>query len=107
VDLDLSRYNLQRLSVKNTAGAVAVRLGAAEGTIPVDISVSLGDLTLYVPREVGLRVTGGVSLGDNEFEGAGLRRSGSSWEDEAFGSASRKVEADLRVSVGKITVRRF
>jgi len=106
-DLDLSQYRLRRLSVDGGAIHLQAKLGNTPGAVTVDVDCGAGNFSFAVPREVGLRVTADFGVGIKQLSQAGLRKTGSFWEDELYGTAASNVEIRVDGGVGRVSITRY
>ncbi|MEO5799566.1 MAG: hypothetical protein ABIZ70_00335 [Gemmatimonadales bacterium] len=68
----------------------------------VAVALSMGTLTLRVPRGVGLQVTAGRFLTSLNVEG--LARSGNVWSTAGYSSAARRLQIELKTSMAGVNV---
>ena len=125
--LDLAGMSVPSLSVSVNAGDARTDLSSAGGTETFDASVNAGSLTALLPAPVGtlrgsisvnagsadLCVPDGVALrfqasdqplGSTNFEDRGLRRSGDTWSTPGYDAATSRIELDVSVNLGSITL---
>ncbi len=106
-DLDLRRYNVERLDVRGGAGQIKVRFGEPQGQVTARASVTTGEVEVWVPRDAALRVSGGVSIGEREFSVAGLSRVNGYWQDESYGTAMSRIDLELQATIGRVSLKRY
>ena len=85
--------------------AAPVRLdfaGAWTSSSQVDVSMALGELTLRLPRRVGVRITLDKFLAT--FEPEGLQRDGTSYVTAGYQTAARHLDIALTAAVGGVKV---
>ncbi|MES2306815.1 MAG: hypothetical protein V4558_15030 [Gemmatimonadota bacterium] len=68
----------------------------------VAVALSMGTLTLRVPRGVGLQITAGRFLTSLDVEG--LIKRGNVWSTEGFSIAPRKLTIELKTSMAGVNV---
>lgn len=90
--LDLSSATVARLDVRVNAGDVAIVLPAA-ASLQGTIEGNAASVDLCAPAGVGLRllVDDNITASDN-YDDAGLVRSGSAWETPGYASAATRIE---------------
>jgi hypothetical protein len=87
------------------AGSLTALLPAPEGTLRGSVSVNAGSADLCVPDGVALRFqSGDQPLGSVNFEARGLRRSGDTWSTPGYDAAPSRIELDVSVNLGSITL---
>jgi hypothetical protein len=68
----------------------------------VDVSMALGELTLRLPRRVGVRITLDKFLAS--FEPEGLQRDGSGYVTPGYEAAARHLDISLKAAVGGVKI---
>jgi hypothetical protein len=76
--------------------------GSWSSSSRVEVKMAMGELTLRLPRKIGLRITMGRFL--SSFEGAGLVRRGNSFESPNYDTSSRHLDLDLMTAMGGVQV---
>jgi len=90
-----------RVVLKGAMGAVQLDLsGAWQDGDSLDLALTVGELTLRVPRSVGLRVTADRFLAS--FPDEGWTRSGDEQLSPGYASATRKLNLALDANVGSV-----
>lgn len=104
-DIDLSGIDVRTLNVLTGAGQTTVDLsGPRTADVDARIEASVGELTVLVPSDVGVRVrTSSEGIGDSTYEG--LDRDGSDYVNDAYATSSVKIEVMLHRGIGEVTVR--
>jgi hypothetical protein len=103
---------LDRLKVgvlKVTVGTGAATVDLASASIPagdVSLDVGTGTMKLRLPKDVGLRIThdvgtGRLKIGDSTIDGDGT------FVTEGYESAAKKLELDVEVGTGSMTIERI
>lgn len=124
-ELDLHELTLERLAVKAGAGETKINLAgtsvprlnidAGVGSMTVDLTgewqndlkavirSGIGELTVKLPREAGVRVS--VSQGMvTELTTRGLTAKGQSFVNEAYGQSPVTLDIELEGGIGQITL---
>lgn len=99
--LELGGLDLSELSVSAGAGELTVDL-AGEWTRDLDAEISggVGEVTLRVPRDVGVRVRSQSGIGSVSAEG--FRIDGGAYVNGAYGSSPVTLDIDLQQGVGDV-----
>lgn len=100
-ELDLGSLDLMALNIETGAGITNVSLdGSWQHDLDVSIEGGVGEMTINLPAEMGVRVdmeTALVSVTAN-----GLMKDGSSYVNEALGDAAYTLTLRLQAGVGSI-----
>ena len=124
-ELELSELSLQSLSVSAGAGETTINLASSSietlnidagiGEMTVDLSgdwqqdlearirSGVGELTVKLPRNVGVRVE--VATGVGEVQTGGLRSSGKAYVNDAYGQSDVTLHIDLQGGLGQINLK--
>jgi N-terminal domain of toast_rack, DUF2154 len=102
-----SRLNLSELDVRS----LTMRLGAGESTVDLtgsraedltgDIQAGVGQLTIVLPSDVGVKVTGRKE-GIGTFEADGFKVQGDSYVNDAYGTSATNIELNVMRGVGEV-----
>ena len=85
------------------AGSAVVWL--ADLPLEGDVTVNAGSLSICAPEDVGLRLTTGDNpISSNNFEEAGLVRSGDAWETPGFATAPIRIALDVQANAGSVSL---
>jgi hypothetical protein len=76
--------------------------GAWSSSSRVEVKMAMGELTLRLPRKVGLRITMDRFL--SSFEPAGLIRRGNAFESPNYSGSARHLDLDLTTAMGGVEV---
>ena len=99
--LDLTAAKLQNLSIEAGVGEMTVDLsGDYEESFDAKIETGVGESTVYVPKETGVKITaekgiGGITTG-------GLTKMGDAWVNEAYDSSETRIHIDAEMGVGDL-----
>lgn len=100
-ELDLGDLDLMALNIETGAGVTVVRLdGAWQHDLAVSIKSGVGEMTIHLPSEMGVRVEMETALVSVTADG--LRKDGSSYVNDAFGIAPHTLTLKLEAGVGSI-----
>ena len=100
VRLDLTDASVSRLDVEVHLGEAAVRLPS--GDFSGSLEVAAGSLSICVPDDLGVRITGDVALGDATYNG--LVRAGGAWESPDYSTARHQAELSVSAGAGSVVV---
>lgn len=76
--------------------------GAWSSSSQVEVKMAVGELTLRLPRKVGLRISMDKFL--SSFEPAGLVRRGNTFQSPDYASQNRHLDLDLTTAMGGVRV---
>jgi predicted small secreted protein len=100
-DLDLDSLTLTGLDLEMGAGETTVDLtGDYARDFDASIEGGVGEATVLVPSEVGVRVRAEGGLGKIEAEG--FQREGDAYVNDAYGDSGVTLNVDVRGGVGSI-----
>jgi hypothetical protein len=68
----------------------------------VEVKMAMGELTLRLPRRIGLQITMDKFL--SSFEAAGLIRRGSAFQSPNYQTSTRHLDLDLTTAMGGVNV---
>jgi len=100
-ELLLGGLTLSDLDVDLGAGAVTIDLSDLERDLDADVNAGVGELTLRLPADVGVRVSG-RSGGIGEYQVDGFRSEGDAWVNDAWGESDTEIDIDLNRGVGMV-----
>lgn len=99
--LELGGLDLSELSVSAGAGEFTVDLtGDWTHDVDAEISGGVGEMTLRVPRDVGVRVRSQSGIG--EVSADGFRIEGGAYVNESYGTSPVTLDIDLQQGVGDV-----
>jgi hypothetical protein len=102
-DLDLDSLTLTALDLAMGAGETTVDLtGDYEQDLAANIQGGVGEATVRLPGEVGVRVDAEGGLGEINTEG--LQREGEAYVNDAYGDSDVTLDVDIRGGVGQINL---
>jgi len=103
-DLDLDSLTLMGLTLQMGAGKTTVDLTGDYGrSFDANIEGGVGEATVLVPSEVGVRVRAEGGLGKINAEG--FQREGDSYVNDAYGNSDITLDVDVRGGVGEINLK--
>jgi hypothetical protein len=99
--LNLGTLDLASLQVTVAAGATSLDLsGNWDHDVTASVTGGLGDLSIKLPGEVGVRVNVDKDLAS--LTATGLTKDGDSYINQAFGTAPHTLTLDIQAGVGAI-----
>ena len=104
IDLDLSgSQSLNQLDFAMGAGDVTIDLtGDWQDDLDATIEGGLGQMTLKLPRDVGVRLS--VQTGIGSVDASGLSKDGNVYTNDAYGDSDISLRIDIDGGVGKINL---
>jgi predicted membrane protein len=102
-DLDLDSLSLTGLSLQMGAGKTTVDLtGDYAQDFDASIKGGVGEATVLLPSEVGVRAKAAGGLGTINAEG--LQQEGNSYVNDAYGESEVTLEVDVQGGIGEINL---
>jgi hypothetical protein len=103
-DLELGGLALERLRVESGVGELELDLsGAWKHNLEAFIKAGIGDTTLRLPRDVGVRLRSTVGLGSIQHHG--LTRDGENFTNALYGQSPVTLDITIEGGIGKIHVQ--
>ncbi len=103
-DLDLDSLALTGLDLQMGAGKTTVDLtGDYAQDLDAGIKGGVGEATVLLPSEIGVRAKAQGGLGKINAEG--LRRVGDSYVNDAYGESETNLRVDVQGGVGEINLK--
>lgn len=100
-DLDLDSLALEGLDLKIGAGQTMVDLkGDYEQDLAASIHGGVGEATIMLPSEIGVRAEGGIG----KINAEGLDKEGDSYVNDAYGNSEVTVNVEVQGGVGEINL---
>lgn len=93
----------EEMVVQGGAGEITLDLtGDWARSADIEVTAGIGQLTLYLPDDVGVKVdvTGGLA----NIETSGLRRSGGAYVNDAYGEAETELVIAVTTGVGQVNL---
>ncbi len=100
---DLSGLDVSAAEVNLAVGEAVVRL-PSQGNAAVKADLAIGNLVVEVPRGLEVRVRSGAALAGRSFP-SGWTRSGDVYTSPGYATAANRVELEVNVAIGNLTVR--
>jgi hypothetical protein len=103
-NIDLRGLNLGKLDLNTGAGHVIVDLtGDWQRDVTTTINAGVGNLTVRLPKGVGVRVD--IDRGIGTVNAEGLRRDSDAYVNDAFGQTAVTMRVLVSAGVGAITLQ--
>ncbi|HJR50609.1 MAG TPA: LiaF domain-containing protein [Gemmatimonadales bacterium] len=101
--LGLGNSRCDRFALEGGMGRITLDFaGAWTSSSAAEIKMAVGELTLRLPRKVGVRLTLDRFLAS--FDPAGLIRTGNAFRSPGYDQADRKLNIDVTTAVGGVKV---
>ena len=101
--LGLGNSRCDRITFEGGMGKVLLDFaGSWTSSAQVDVSMALGEVTLRLPRQVGVRISLDKFLAS--FEPEGLEREGTSYVTPGYATAARHLDIVLTTAVGGVKI---
>jgi hypothetical protein len=102
-DLDLDDLTLRGLDLEMGAGRTTIDLtGDYDRDLVASIQGGVGQATVQLPSEVGVRVEAQGGLG--EINAEGLQKEGEAYVNDAYGDSEVTLDVDIQGGVGQINL---
>src|SRR5918997_5375655 len=102
-DLDLDDLTLTALDLEMGAGRTMIDLtGDYDRDLVASIQGGVGQATVQLPSEVGVRVEAQGGLG--EINAEGLQKEGEAYVNDAYGDSEVSLDVDIQGGVGQINL---
>ena len=99
----LGNSRCDRIVFEGGMGSVTLDFGGAwTSSAQVSVRMAMGELTLRLPRRLGVRITMDKFL--SSFEPAGLVRQGNSFTTPGYDRADRTLDLEVTTAVGGVRV---
>jgi hypothetical protein len=103
-DLDLSQVDVRELAMSLGAGETTVDLtGPRTEDVTADIQAGIGELTVKLPKDVGVKVTGAKD-GVGELNADGFKVDGDAYINDAYGTSPVTIELNVQKGVGQVNL---
>jgi len=101
--LGLGNSRCDEIEFEGGVGRVVLDFGGVwSSSSQVEIKMAVGELTLRLPRKIGLRITMDKFL--SSFEPVGLVRRGNTFQSADYDSSKRHLDIDLTTAMGGVNV---
>jgi hypothetical protein len=101
--LDLGTLNLRSVNVHMGVGELRVDLrGTPKNDYNVDLRGGVGEVTVYLPRDVGIEAEAHGGIGG--INARGLQKRDGRYTNEAYGHAKTTVRLDIKGGIGAINL---
>ena len=106
MNLDLTKFKIEKIDVSMGAAALNVRLGTLSDKTRLNVEAGASDIDIMVPEEVGCQVRTDDVLSSKNLHGftkikAGLYRT------DGFDEAGKKIYIEIDCGVSSINIRRY
>jgi hypothetical protein len=103
-NIDLRGMNLSNLDMKMGVGEVELDLsGQWENSFDASIKGGIGAATIYLPKDVGVKVDFDGGIGD--IEAVGLNKDGKAFYNDAYEKSDVTIHLDIKAGIGEIKLK--
>jgi hypothetical protein len=101
-NINLREVNLKELNIKSGVGKMSVDLsGDYKEDVEVDIEGGVGETTLYLPKNIGVRVKAEKGLGSIK-EGKLKKESNNVYVNDSYGKTKNSIQIEVEAGIGEI-----
>ena len=104
MDVDLSRYAVERLVVSAGAASINLTLGDKVKEARVSLKSGVSSLRLHIPDSVGCEIRAETPLSSKDFRGFTKVHSGV-YQTDNFERSAKKIYIDMHAGVSSLSVR--
>jgi hypothetical protein len=104
-NLDLSRLNVTKLTLRTGASDTIVTLPAKVNHIRADVQSGVASVQINIPEGVAARIRASGGLSNISIDRDRFPRSGGSYQSPAYDTAEYKVDLYLSMGIGSVVVR--
>ncbi|MEP7226795.1 MAG: hypothetical protein ABI785_05500 [Gemmatimonadales bacterium] len=99
----LGNSRCEEIEFEGGMGKILLDFGGVwSSSARVEVKMAMGEITLRLPRRVGIRLTRTKFL--SRFESAGLLRRGDSFVSPNYDAAEHRLDLDLTTAMGEVNV---
>lgn len=102
--LDLSDLRISEVYLKSGANATDIRLPSQSGFTRLRISSGAASVNLHVPQGVAAQITSRSGLSSINVDTQRFPKMGSNYRSADYDTATNKVEIDIEMGVGSVTI---
>lgn len=106
VDFDLSRYKVERLTLKGGAASFETKMGMPIGESVINAESGVASIEIEIPKEAAARIDVKSGLSSKEFPGFTKQNDGA-YTTEGFEQAKNKYLIDLKGGLSSFSVKRY
>jgi hypothetical protein len=106
MDLDLSDYCIDTVSIDAGASAITLKLGDKSPLTILTFSAGASSINVEIPKESGCQFTSDSFLASRSFTGFS-KKGDHTWETENFATAKNKIFITVKTAVSSIEIRRY
>ena len=104
-NLNLSDMNLKQLIIEAGVGNIKVDVsGNYKNDVDVKVEGGVGNTTIYVPKNMGVRVNAEKGVGKIDVDGFKTQGS-NTFINDSYENAKNRMEVDVEAGVGNITIK--
>ncbi|MBN1915778.1 DUF4097 family beta strand repeat protein [Candidatus Dojkabacteria bacterium] len=106
-DIDFDSLRINNFQIEMTAGDLDIDLGRQSVPEIMSIELTAGDLNLYFPEDIGIKVMYKITAGSLEIDGEtfdGVNRKGT-YETRNYDRMSKTLEINVEMTAGDINIK--
>lgn len=105
VSLDLSSLEIRSLKVESGLGEVMLRMPEQVAYMEAHVEGGLGSFEVQIPDGVAARIRSSGGLSSVNVDEERFPRQGDSYRSSDYGSAERRIDLEVEVGLGSLTIR--
>lgn len=104
-DLDLTDLEINELDINIGASTLEISFSDISNVADVNIKAGVSNINLYIPENVGVKISMRSVLVAKNFGSAGFRKSGNNYYSKNYDDTDNKIFIEIEMAVGNVTVR--
>lgn len=101
-NMDLKGLQLKRLDVEAGVGSTTIDLGGIwKNSFDVDIQMGVGETTVILPKEIGVKMNVEKGIGSTNFKGL-ISEGNGIYVNEAYKNSDVTITIDVELGVGEV-----
>lgn len=106
VDLDLSKFRIQKLSFEGGAASCKAKLGMPQGTTDVIVKIGASSVEILIPESAACKIKVNSGLSSKDFPGFTEQPDGT-YTTSNFNSSAKRIMINLKGGLSSFEVRRY
>jgi hypothetical protein len=106
IDLDLTKYKVEKLNVDMGAASLDVKLGALSESSEVTVNAGASSIDISVPEEVGCEIKTDDILSSNSYDNFQKIKSGL-YRTSNFDEVQKKIYINIDCGISSVSVNRY
>lgn len=104
-DLDLTDLEINELDINIGASTLEISFSDISNVADVNIKAGVSNINLYIPENVGVKISMRSVLVAKNFGSAGFRKSANNYYSKNYDDTDNKIFIEIEMAVGNVTVR--